>query len=270
MDYSAQMQQYYHRVIDACHILHHYGAVDADGHISFRHPRQPDVFIMPCNKAPAAVSSEADLVEYRVCNAEPLDPSAPGGHIERRIHSEIYKHFKDVNSIVHSHSAAIIPYTISTVRLRPCSHVAGFLRDRGPPVFDIATYMEPDDQRDLLIRTERLGRKLAFGFSGGDVVVLMRGHGFTVVADSIELAVFRAIYTLKNAATQSEALNLQAAAQTSLSLTYLRNPKQGIHYLSKEEADAAAKTAQEKEAVQRSWELWVREVQASKLYMNCV
>ncbi|KAJ4693628.1 hypothetical protein HRR94_005848 [Exophiala dermatitidis] len=82
---------------------------------------------MPRNLAPALLASEADLVEYHVADAEPVDPSAPNGYVERYIHSEIYKRYPGVNSVIHSHASEVIPYTISEVPLKPCYHMAGFL-----------------------------------------------------------------------------------------------------------------------------------------------
>lgn len=68
---------------------------------------------MPRCIAPALVSSDLDLVEYYTENAEPVDSTAPKGYAERYIHSEIYKRYPEVNSVVHSHSEAVVPYSIS-------------------------------------------------------------------------------------------------------------------------------------------------------------
>lgn len=265
MEHVTQMQHHYRKFIDACHILHQHRVLDVDGHISFRHPRRADIFIMPRDMAAGAVSSDSDLVEYSVSGALPLDPTSPEGHAERFIHAEIYKQYTNVHSIVHSHSAVVIPYTISRVRFKPCSPMAGFLRAYGPPVFDPAMYMTKDGHpSDLLVRDEYFGRKLAYKFSQGDVVVLMRGHGFTAVADSIEHAVFRAIYTHQNAEIQTATLTVQAAAQKTRSFPQDATP--GIHYMSQEEGEIAE--VEEKRAVKRAWELWMMEVRASGVYTN--
>jgi ribulose-5-phosphate 4-epimerase/fuculose-1-phosphate aldolase len=71
---------------------------------------------MPRNMAPATVSEENDLVEYYVADASSVKIPEPAGYAERYIHSEIYKRYPDVQSVVHSHSPAVIPYTIS------CNH----------------------------------------------------------------------------------------------------------------------------------------------------
>ena len=63
--------------------------------------------------APATISSRTDLIEYWVENAEPVDPAAAKGYAERYIHSEVLKRFPDVNSVIHSHSESVLPYSIS-------------------------------------------------------------------------------------------------------------------------------------------------------------
>ena len=64
----------------------------------------------------------------------------------------------------------------------------------------------------------------------------MRGHGSTVIADSLRLAVFRAAYAELNARYQCEAASLGEAV-----------------YLSKEEGEAAVRSA--KKQSERAWNL---------------
>ena len=87
--------------------------LDAYGHISVRRPTDPRMFIMSRNTAPGTVSSPNDLIEYWVENAEPVDSNAAAGYSERCIHSEVLKRYPEVNSVIHSHSEAVVPYTIS-------------------------------------------------------------------------------------------------------------------------------------------------------------
>lgn len=87
--------------------------LDAYGHLSARHPSKPDVFIMSRYIAPGTISSERDLVEYHVADATPVDHNSPKGYSERCIHSEVYKQYPDVHSVIHSHSEAVVPYSIS-------------------------------------------------------------------------------------------------------------------------------------------------------------
>ncbi|KAK0621758.1 class II aldolase and Adducin N-terminal domain-containing protein [Bombardia bombarda] len=260
----ALIQCYNRKFIDGSHILHHNGVVDAYGHLSFRHPLNPDVFVMSRCIAPGTISSPLDLIEYWVSNAEPLDPNSAKGYAERCIHSEIYKRHRDVNAAAHSHSEAVIPYTISGVPLKACYHAAGFIGSKGAPVYDIANHFEEGDGKDMLVRYEHLGSALAALFDGGNSVVLMRGHGFTVVAENMECAVLRAVYTQKNATILTAAITLRAAANANERIPPEEAPK--IRYLNEEEASAAA--GMTRWSVQRPWLLWMREVEASKLYLN--
>ncbi|KAK5210458.1 hypothetical protein LTR47_000349 [Exophiala xenobiotica] len=259
--------------ITGSHILHYHGILDAFGHLSFRHPTRRDVFIMPRNLAPANIASpEDDLVEYNVSDASPVDSTAPAGYIERYIHSEIYKQYPGVNSVIHSHASAVVPYTISGVPLKPCLHMAGFL-GASTPVYDIAKHYEPGATRDLLIRSPHLGESLAACFRAADAsttqtskdepdhsVVLMRGHGYTVAARSIEECVFRAIYTRDNATIQTASLGLSAAYRGT------GDSPTEIQYLRDDEIEGATGIALTGWA--RAWGLWVREVEAANLYAS--
>ncbi|KAJ0162893.1 hypothetical protein CTA2_3856 [Colletotrichum tanaceti] len=261
---SAALQDHFRKLIDGSHILHLHQVVDAYGHLSFRHPLRPDTFVMSLNMAPAQVSSPNDLVAYNVRDAEPaqVQENALPGFAERRIHSEIYKRHPQVNAVVHSHSEAVVPYTISGVPLRAVSHMCGFLGPDGLPVFDAADHMHEGqgDRPDLLVRTEATGAALAKHFDDGNNVTLMRGHGFTVVADCIELAVIRAVYTQKNAGIQTTALMLRGVTGTT------GGGGGGVKGLSQEECAGSDQTT--RWSMMRPWNLWVREVQVNSLYVN--
>jgi len=82
---------------------------------------------MSGDRAPALVSSPSDLIEYYVEDASPVDPNAKKGYQERFIHSEIYKRFPHITSVIHSHSEAVLPYTMSGVPMKPTFHISGFL-----------------------------------------------------------------------------------------------------------------------------------------------
>ena len=133
--------------------------------------------------------------------------------------------------------------------------MAGFLGSQGTPVFDIAKYFQDDDLQDMLVRNQHLGDALAGYFANGNNVTLMRGHGFAAVGESIETAVFRAIYTAKNAGIQSVALSMMGGGGDG-----------EIKYLSEQEARDS--TAMGIWSVSRPWELWAREVDRSGLYEN--
>ncbi|KAH8911098.1 arad-like aldolase/epimerase [Coniochaeta sp. PMI_546] len=260
------LQSYFRQFITGSHILHYHAVLDAYGHLSFRHPSNPSTFFMSREIAPGTISSPDDLIEYNVSDAEPVDPGATKGYAERHIHSEIYKRHPSVQAAVHSHSEAVVPYGISGVPLRPCYHMAGFLRAEGAPVYEISEYWREGDVKDMLVRNEWLGAGLAVLFDDGVALALMRGHGFTAVGESIEEVVLRAVYTQKNAAIQTSALITRAALFSGGEQVSRADASDGVHYLSPEEASAA--TEMTRWSAQRPWKLWVREVEACKLYVN--
>jgi ribulose-5-phosphate 4-epimerase/fuculose-1-phosphate aldolase len=114
-------------LVTASHILHNHGILDAYGHISVRSPDNAQTFWVPCNMAPALVSTPEDLAEYNVEDASPVEKDAKPGYIERYIHSEIYKRFPSINSVVHSHGSHVLPFCVSSVPLKTTIHMAGFL-----------------------------------------------------------------------------------------------------------------------------------------------
>lgn len=121
------LEDLFRGLVTASHILHNNGVLDAYGHISVRSPDNPAAFYMPCNKPPALLNTAEDLIEYHVESAEPVEKDAKDGYIERYIHSEVYKRFPGVNSVVHSHCAEVLTYCVADVPLRNCIHMAGFL-----------------------------------------------------------------------------------------------------------------------------------------------
>jgi ribulose-5-phosphate 4-epimerase/fuculose-1-phosphate aldolase len=82
---------------------------------------------MSGDRAPALVSSPFDLIEYKISDSSPVGLSSKKGYQERFIHSEIYKRYPGVNSVIHSHSEAVLPYTMNGVPMKPAFHIAGFL-----------------------------------------------------------------------------------------------------------------------------------------------
>lgn len=227
-------------LVDANHILFDQGLFDAFGHVSVRHPHEPGRFLIARNLAPASVTA-ADIVELDIESGEPVRDGAPRLYLERHIHSEIYKARPDVGAVVHDHSPAVLPFCIARgARLRPVCHMGGFLGGAGHetvPWFEIRE--AAGLASDLLVRTRELGAALARSLGPAGRVVLMRGHGVTVVAPSLRVAVFRAVYTEVNAKLQQQAMALGGGA---------------IEELTPGEADAT-RIANEGQ-VARPWDLW--------------
>ena len=219
-------------LVDANRILYNEGVLDAFGHVSARHDKRGDRFLLAGNVAPALVEP-GDILEFDF-DGSPVVDAGRRLYVERFLHAEIYRARPDVMAVVHSHAVAVLPFSVSQhARLRPVCHMSGFLGS-GVPVFEIRA--SAGLATDLLIRNSELGAALARTLDR-HAVVLMRGHGSTVVAASVKLAVYRAVYTEVNARVQLQAERLGP-----------------ITFLSDEEADA---TAESNEAhVDRPWLLW--------------
>ena len=127
MAMDSQVREQYNTYITGCHVLHYHQVVDAYGHLSARSKTDPSLFIMARYLPPALVSAASDIIEYRVSDAQPVDPNAPKGYSERFIHSEMYKKYPEVQSVIHSHSKEIIPFSMTNVALKTCSNTGGFL-----------------------------------------------------------------------------------------------------------------------------------------------
>jgi ribulose-5-phosphate 4-epimerase/fuculose-1-phosphate aldolase len=264
MSIPPQLQQQLRLLIRANHILHHHGLVDAFGHISVRHPLNKDQYIIAAYDpgAPALVKNVSDFNSYWVRDSSPVDKDAPQGYSERFIHGEILRKFPKANCVVHSHSEDVIPFTIahSTANpnpVRPVFHMAGFLGVGGASVFDMGrlygTSRAPKE-RDLLIKNAALGEALASHLRVDNPVVLQHKHGFTTFGSSIEEAVYRAIYTQKNCVLLQRAIAIAGGDVDA------------VEYLSSEEIKDCA--VMNKKTLDKSFRLWLREVQVNRLYQN--
>ncbi|KZM28148.1 uncharacterized protein EKO05_0005833 [Ascochyta rabiei] len=260
-DLPAPLLQALRLLIRANHILHQHNLVDAFGHISLRHPLAPDQYLIAAYDpgAPALVKSQQDFISYRVRDSTPVDPNAPQGYSERFIHGEILRRFPDISCVVHSHSETVIPFTLSNIPVRPVFHMAGFLGSSvtGIPVFDaqdayIDLVGKIEVTPDMLIKNQPLGKALARKLHPSTPVVLQHKHGFTTMGKSVEEAVYRALYTQTNCELLGKALQFAGGDINK------------VAYLSEEEAKSCKKMNEK--CVDKSWRLWLREVQTNPLY----
>ncbi|EOA91554.1 uncharacterized protein SETTUDRAFT_86515 [Exserohilum turcica Et28A] len=264
MSIPPQLQQQLRLLIRANHILHHHGLVDAFGHISVRHPLNKDQYIIAAYDpgAPALVKNVSDFNSYWVRDSSPVDKDAPQGYSERFIHGEILRKFPKANCVVHSHSEDVIPFTIGHGPKQPrpvraVFHMAGFLGHDGASVFDMETLYgtaRAPAERDLLIKNATLGEALASHLNAESPVVLQHKHGFTTFGASIEEAVYRAIYTQKNCVLLQRAIAIAGGNAHA------------VQYLSPDEINDCA--VMNKKTLDKSFRLWLREVQVNPLYQN--
>jgi ribulose-5-phosphate 4-epimerase/fuculose-1-phosphate aldolase len=222
-------------LVAAYRTLANLNVLDAFGHVSVRDPRNPNRYLMSRSIAPEAVTA-ADILVLDL-DSQIVDSKDEGTLLyrERFIHGEIYKVRPDVNALVHSHSPTVVPFRVTRAKLRPILHNAGFL-GYGAPLFEIRKCA--GNATDLLVETPALGKALARSLGKNAAVVLMRGHGDSVVGPTLRDAVFRAYYTEVNARLQLQAITIGGP----------------INFLTKEEAITSSEAMLR--AAARPWALW--------------
>jgi ribulose-5-phosphate 4-epimerase/fuculose-1-phosphate aldolase len=229
-------------LVDANHILYHQGIVDGYGHASVRNPEHPERFFMAAAISPGRVR-QADIIELdldgNIVTKEPRPT-----YSERFIHAEIYRARKDVNAVIHSHSPTVIPFSVTDVPLRPIIHAASFMHT-GVPVFNTRNVPEATTP---LVNSPAVGRALVATL-GQNSIVLMRGHGNTVVGPDIRETVSHAIYAEVNARLLLQSLGLGRP----------------IEYITSDEAQGMLGRSVNpgrgsSHGVDRVWQMWVDEV----------
>jgi len=221
-------------LVAANRILADHGLLDGWGHVSVRHNRDPNRYLMSRGLSAELVTAK-DILEFDL-DSRPVDTRGlPMSALftERYIHGEIYKLRPDVIAIVHTHAPSLIPFGVTKVPLRPMYHRSAFI-SFGIPVFEIR---ERAGMTDMLIRNATLGRNLAEAL-GDHPAALMRGHGAVITGPSLPRVVGRTIFLALNATLQAEAMSMGAP----------------ITYMDPEEARKIEE--REGHGLARTWEGW--------------
>jgi HCOMODA/2-hydroxy-3-carboxy-muconic semialdehyde decarboxylase len=220
-------------LVTANRILAAEGVVDAFGHVSLRHQRDPKRFLLSRARAPELVEA-ADIMEFTL-EGEPLDAAGRKPYLERFIHGAIFEMRPDANCVIHNHSPAVIPFGVTGQALRPIMHICAMIGHE-VPIWDSQAKF---GDTNLLVSDMAMGRDLALAL-GGRRAALMRGHGCVVAGPTIRSTVYAAVYLQLNAALQMEASRLGT-----------------IKFLSAGEIDAIAARS-DTFGVDRAWERWCR------------
>ena len=222
-------------LVAANRILAMHGVLDGWGHVSVRHNRDPNRYLLSRSLAPELITAQ-DILEFDLDN-EAVDAKGRNLYTERYIHGEIYKTRPDVTAIAHMHAPPLIPFGVIERKLMPIYHRAAFVA-QGVPVFEIR---DAAGLTDLLIRNPALGAALAKSLADKPAV-LMRGHGATVVGPSLPRLVGRSIFLPLNATLQMQAVMMSGGGP--------------IKFLDPEEARLIE--AREGYGLGRAWEAWKR------------
>jgi ribulose-5-phosphate 4-epimerase/fuculose-1-phosphate aldolase len=211
----------------------HEGVLDAFGHISVRHPGDPNRYLLSRSRSPELVEP-GDLYEFTL-DSEPVKPPSVAHYSERVIHGEIYKARPDVIAVCHHHSPDVLPYCITGEPLIPVYHLGSVIGAHVP-------FWDSQDEfgdTNLLVRKPEEGASLARAL-GDNNMVLMRRHGATVVGGSLQELVFRTIYGCRNAEYQSSAKLVGRIGQ-----------------LTRGEVDMAGLIHRQPNTLARAWEYWM-------------
>jgi ribulose-5-phosphate 4-epimerase/fuculose-1-phosphate aldolase len=189
-------------LVVANRILANENIVDAYGHVSVRHPEDPQRFFLARSLAPELVEP-GDIMQFD------LEGNALGGdsrqpYLERFIHAAVYEARAEVMAVVHAHAEDVLPFGISSAPLKPVIHSGSFMGEH-VPVWDIRDRF--GDRTNLLVTNMAQARDLAQSLEKNNVA-LMRGHGFVAAARSLIEVVRMSVYVPRNARVQYKALQL--------------------------------------------------------------
>jgi ribulose-5-phosphate 4-epimerase/fuculose-1-phosphate aldolase len=220
-------------LVTANRILANEGIVDSFGHVSARHPDNPQHYLLSRARAPERIE-RGDIIEYTLDGAA-IDKNAPAPYMERFIHGAIYEAQPDVQAVVHNHSPSVIPFGVTGRKLKPFLHLCAHIGQEVP------TWDSRDAFGDttLLVGDMAMGRDLA-KLLGARPTTLMRGHGATVVGRTVRHAVFVSVY-------------LEVAAKLQMQAMALGD----IKFLSPGEVDKIVERLNDY-SLNRAWENWAR------------
>jgi len=189
-------------LVIANRILANEGVVDAYGHVSIRHPDNPEHYLLSRSRSPGLVEA-GDIMEFDF-EGKTVGSDKRPPYLERFIHGGIYSRRPEINAVVHSHADDVLPFSVSlTTKMRPVVHTAGCMGAH-IPVWDIR---DKFGDTNLLVTNTEQGRDLADTLAANNVV-LMSAHGFAAAGRSLLEAVRISVYLPKNARVYMEALRL--------------------------------------------------------------
>jgi ribulose-5-phosphate 4-epimerase/fuculose-1-phosphate aldolase len=229
-----------HELIVSTRILANENVLDAFGHVSVRHPRDPQRYFISRHQAPE-LAEVSDLIELDL-ESEPIRPTEFRLYSERVIHGEIYKARPEVNAVCHHHAHAVLPYAISGQEMVPVFHLGAVIGH--VPFWDQRD--EFGDTNMLVVKPEE-GASLARAL-GPHWMVLMRRHGATVAGTSLRELTFRTVFGCDNAKLQSQAM-----------------AHGHVDSLSPGEAKLTSAHQLRPPSSNRAWNYWVRHVEKAGL-----
>lgn len=219
-------------LVIANRILAREDVIDDFGHVSVRHPTDPERFLLSCSRSPAIVTRD-DIMEYSL-DGEPFGQNGRRIYAERFIHGAIYAARPEIHAVTHHHARSVLPFTVTGVALRPVFHMGSVIGAQ-PPMWDSA---DEFGDTNMLVDTLEMGRSMARTLGDGRVV-LLRGHGSVCAAESLRAVCMVSVYLKENAEAQFQALALGEP-----------------HYLSPGEIEKASTMLLGEMPLARAWDYW--------------
>jgi ribulose-5-phosphate 4-epimerase/fuculose-1-phosphate aldolase len=196
---SSEVEHIIRDLVIANRVLANEGVIDDFGHVSVRHPGDPDRYFLSRSRSPEIVSAD-DIIEFTL-DGKPVNPETRKLYAERALHGSIYMARPDVNAVAHHHPRSVLPFTVTDLPLKPIFHMAAVIGAEVPK------WDSQDEFGDtnMLIDDMAKGHSLAKALGDGATAIL-RGHGAVCAADSLAAVCFVSIYLSDNAKVVLETL----------------------------------------------------------------
>src|SRR5258707_8247095 len=153
-------------IVTANRILPREGVVDSFGHVSARHPDNPQRFLLSRARAPDCIEI-GDIMEFGL-DGSPVNAGARAPYLEPFIHGGLYEARPDVHSVVHNHSPSLIPFGVTGAKLKPLLHMCANIGHE-VPVWDSH---DKFGDTALLVDSVDMGRDLARAMGAGRTVLM--------------------------------------------------------------------------------------------------
>jgi ribulose-5-phosphate 4-epimerase/fuculose-1-phosphate aldolase len=178
-------------IADACRVLAARGLADGIlGHISLR---IDDTRLLVRCRGPQerglAFTADADIRLVDLDGHEGAPGELDGGYAppnELPLHTEVLRTRSDVEAVVHAHPPDVVAADLAGIAIRPI--VGAF----DIPGTRLAAGGVPVHPRGVLVRNRRLAAEMVASMADRPVVIL-RAHGLTSAAVSVEQAVLQAV-----------------------------------------------------------------------------
>nr|AIU94737.1 dihydroxyphthalate decarboxylase [Gordonia sp. HS-NH1] len=178
-------------IASACRVLAHRGLADGIlGHISLR--TGENSLLVRCRgpRERGLAFTEASDIRLVDLDGNPAaEGELEGGYAvpnELPLHTELLRQRTDINAVVHAHPPRVVTADLAGLGIRPI--VGAF----DIPGTRLAAGGVPVYPRGVLVRNRHLATEMLHAM-GDRPVVLLRGHGLTSAAETVEQAVLQAI-----------------------------------------------------------------------------